>query len=153
LKNKTKIYVLLVIVLGVWGTIAYKILNGISPSVPQANKQELDIAFKPDKRTQMDTFSVTPVNRDPFLGVLTHNIQKVTSKKVEPKPKKSSLSISYSGMVSNQKASDKVFIVNIRSKQYLLKKGQTIDSVKLIKGDLDKIVVSYNNKSLTVKRQ
>jgi len=144
---------LLVIVLGIWGSIAYKLINGISPNIQNVMNQDSNIGFKPNKRAEIDTFFITPVERDPFLGVLTNNINKEIKVKTDYKPKTSHLSISYSGMVSNSSAKDKVFIVNIEGTQYLIKKGQTIASVKLIKGNIDEILVSYNNKTLIVKRQ
>jgi len=86
--NKKKTYILLVTVLAIWGTIGYKIINGINP-----------------------------------------------------------------GLVKKQNSAEKVFVVNINNKQYLLKQGQTIDSVTLVKGNTKQIVMRYQNKLQTVKRQ
>ena len=81
LKNKTKTYVLLVLVLGVWGTVAYKIVAALNPELPEMPQQALRLSNNYRMDTKRDTFSIQRVNRDPFLGTL--------ERPVTPKKRKS----------------------------------------------------------------
>lgn len=154
MKNKTKTYILLATVLVVWGTIGYKFVNGLSPDISEIAQQDFDVTFKPKTNIKSDTFSIKNVERDPFLGTLTSTKKrKVSSKKTTPEPKVNSPIITYGGIIKKQNSSDQVFVVNINENQYLLKQGQVADSVKLVKGNTKEVVVRYNNKSQTIKRQ
>lgn len=156
MNKKTKTYILLVAVLGIWGTIGYKIINGLTPEEPLSPNQNIDVSFNPEKRIKQDTFSITEVDRDPFLGTLSRVKSKTTTKpSLNQTQKKTNYQpvITYSGLVKKQNTSDQVFVVSINNNQYLLKKGQIADSVKLLKGNSKDITVSYKNKPLTIKRQ
>lgn len=153
MKNKTKTYILLAAVLGIWGTICYKIVNGLSPQGVQVTAQNFEVSFNPKQPKQTETFSINDVDRDPFLGTLT-------SKKTATKsPKKVSVvksdvampSITYGGLIQRQDSNSKVFVVNINNQQHLLKLGQTINDVKLIKGDKASITIRFNGKNHIVK--
>jgi len=141
-------------VLGIWGTIAYKIINGISSEKPGIIAQNFDTTFNPKTKKVMDTFSISAVERDPFLGTLSTKSQ-VTKKKSGNRSAKDtstpSLNITYGGLIQKQNSKAKVFVVNINNQQYLLKKGQTINDVKLINGNKESIVVRFNGKSQTIK--
>lgn len=154
MKNKTKTYILLATVLAVWGTIAYKFVNGLSPDVSEIARQDFDVSFKPKTNIKSDTFSIKNVERDPFLGTLASNKKRNTSSvNTTTKAIGNSLRITYGGIIKKQNSSDQVFVININDNQYLLRKGQVADSVKLVKGNTKEIVVRYKNKSQTIKRQ
>ena len=70
---------LLVLVIGIWGTIAYKILSAYSEDAPEIITPT--IALNTDYKLEYvkDTFSIQPLERDPFLGT-------VYKPKAEPKP-------------------------------------------------------------------
>ncbi|WP_412560651.1 hypothetical protein [Winogradskyella sp. MIT101101] len=154
MKNKAKTYLLLAAVLGVWGTIAYKIVNGLSPEEPEIAEQNFDVAFNPKQQNALDTFSIKDVDRDPFLGTLSTRKQtsgkKVKSIKEQQKPLPQ-LNITYGGLIQNQNSKSKVFVVNINNQQYLLKPGQTVNNVKLISGDKQSIIIRYDGKNQTIK--
>lgn len=155
LKNKSKTYLLLAVVLCVWGTIGYKLINGISPDIAKVNEENFDFSFNPKTNTEIDTFSIKTVERDPFLGTLSRkkNNRNASTKSSKKVIKDNSQVITYGGLVKKQNSSDYVYIVNINKNQYLLKKGQTADSVKLIKGKEKEITIRYRNKNKTIKRQ
>jgi len=154
LNKKTKTYILLVAVLGIWGTIGYKIINGLTPEESLSPNQNIDVSFNPEKRIKQDTFTITEVDRDPFLGTLSR-VQSTIKPSINQTQRKTNHqpAITYSGLVKKQNTSDQVFVININNNQYLLKKGQVVDSVKLLRGNNKFITVSYKNKSLTIKRQ
>ncbi|WP_156113409.1 hypothetical protein [Wocania ichthyoenteri] len=142
MKTKTKTYTLLTLVLGIWGVIGYKILSAVNPTSPEFVEQNLDVSFNPKARKETDTFSIKPVNRDPFLGTLL--IKKKTITK-NPKHKTTVVwkPIIYHGNVSNQNGKTKVFIISIDGQQHLIKPGQVINEVKLIKGNSKSVLLSY----------
>ncbi|WP_422106024.1 hypothetical protein [Winogradskyella sp.] len=147
MKTKKKTYVLLVLVIGVWGTIAYKIVTALHPDMPKMQQQEFVVNTNYKVETAVDTFSIRKVNRDPFLG--TYMI-KASPKKT--RVKKQTLlwkPIQYHGIVKNGK--NKLFIVSIDGKQHLLKKGQTKDSVKLLNGNAKSITMRYKTSSKTFR--
>jgi hypothetical protein len=149
--NKTKTYLLIFAVLSIWGTIGFKIMNGLSPDKPKIIKQESDVDFKPKLKRQTDTFSIQQVDRDPFLGSLTSNRIKVNNKIISKvKTKLDKLNIIYSGLVKKQNSINQIFVVTINNKQYLLKQGQVADSITLVKGNSKAITIRYKNELQTI---
>lgn len=151
--NKTKTYLLLVVVLAIWGTIGYKIINGINSNTPELKVQEFNVSFNPKINPKIDTFSIQKTNKDPFLGTLTSKLIKGKAKTIS-KDKKTEYYpvVSFSGVVKKQNTSDQIFVVSINNQQYLLKKGQKADSVTLINGNIKAIIVKYKNKSQSISR-
>ncbi|MCD2260794.1 hypothetical protein [Psychroserpens luteolus] len=156
MKNKTKTYLLLAAVLGIWGTIGYKIINGMSPDDTIIQENDFDLSFNPKINDETKTFSIETLDRDPFLGTLSNNQKERTTTTVlksTPESIDNSPLIIYNGLVKKLNSIDQVFIVSINGNQYLLKKGQTADSIKLIRGSEKEITIGYRNKSQTIKRQ
>ncbi|TBN04458.1 hypothetical protein EYD45_07525 [Hyunsoonleella flava] len=148
MKNKTKTYLLLVLVLAIWGVIGYRILAAVNPSEPEITAQNIDVTFRPKVNSKIDTFSIKTVNRDPFLGTL-HVKKQVAAKKIAPKiiewkP------IVYHGKISKESGNKSVFILSIEGHQYLVKSGQVVNDIKLISGNTKQIVVSYKGQRKTV---
>lgn len=150
LKTKKKTYVLLALVIAIWGTIAFKIVSALNPEIPELQQQSyvVNSSFKVD--TKIDTFSIKTVNRDPFLGTLLKKESKKTIKKKKPIQWKS---ISYHGSIKKNKA-EQIFIITINGKQHVLKKGQTKDSITLTYGNKKSVTLRYKNqsKSFTLKK-
>ncbi len=146
---------MLIAVLGVWSTIAYKFIRSLDPDTPEVILQNTNVLFKPKTNTKVDTFSIQKMERDPFLGTLASNKTKTIksiTKKPKPKNPVNAPKVTYGGMVKKQKSSNPIFVLNINSKQYLLKQGQQADSVKLIRGNTKEVQIYYNNKTQTIKR-
>lgn len=144
---------MLVSVLGIWGTIAYKIVNGLSTDEVEVTAQNFDVSFNPKQPKQIDTFSIKDIERDPFLGTLTS--KKTASKSIKKvsviKSNVVMPSITYGGLIQKQGSNSKVFVVNIDNRQYLLKQGQTVNDVKLLNGNNSSITIRFNGKNHTVK--
>lgn len=151
MNSKAKTYTLLAIVICIWGYIGYKILSKLNPELPEvANENEI-VSFTPKKNVEIDTFSIQTVDRDPFLGTLSFkNTKKTRSKSSNGKKAPPTRSISYKGLIKKQQSKEQIFVIDIDNKQYLLKQSQTVDSVKLIRGNAKSIVVRFNNKTQTI---
>jgi len=148
--KKTKTYILLTAVIAVWGTFAYKIIDGVSPNKDKQPLLAKLKTFNPNIKSEIDTFSITPLEKDPFLGKLTR--KKTFKKTLKKRNTLDSITnnISYSGMVKKQASIQKIFVVNINNQQHLLKEGQTINNVKLIFGNSKKVVILNNGKRQTI---
>ena len=148
--KKTKTYILLIAVIAIWGTFAYKIIAGMSPNDHKQPELATLKTFTPNNESSMDTFSIEPLEKDPFLGTFTR--KKTVRKFTKKRDKLDSISstISYSGMVKKQESRQQIFILNINNQQYLLKKGQTILNVKLIYGNSKKVVILSNGKRQSI---
>lgn len=151
MNSKLKTYILLVAVLAIWGVIGYKIMGAVNPnSVTVAQKNSLE-AFTPKKIRDLDTFTIQPVERDPFLGHL------YIKKKPKPRVVKTSVkkelvwpSILYHGVISNQGGKEALYIVSINGQQQILKTGQSIDGVTLKKANKTEIQISFKGKRKTI---
>lgn len=156
MENKKKTYLLLVVVLIVWGLIAYKIYNAVNPSTPKIVVSNTVSRFKPYQLTKNDSFSIQADYRDPFLGKLIHRKIKTSVKKQSKKPKIENQEkivfpkINYKGIVSPRSRLDKRFIININQQTNLFKLLATHQDVQLLQGDSKEIVISYKGKQKTI---
>jgi len=156
LDKKKKTYLLLVAVLGLWGTIGYQVISALDPEESEVVAENISIDFSPEK-TKVDTFSITKTERDPFLGKLTRNTPK-TKKSQNRNAKKPDLEnpwpqIQYQGVVKKQGANSQIFIITINQQQYLLKRNQELEGIKLLKGNSKEIQVYYSKESKTFSVQ
>lgn len=134
---------LLIVVLGVWGTIAYKIWAGLSNDDAEIVQQDINVSFNPSKNKSIDTFSVQTFSRDPFLGTL---YKPKTTKNTSHSKKQQPLvwpAIQYNGSIQSQQTKQKLFVVTIDGVQQLAKRGQSIGELKILKGDSKKVIVRY----------
>lgn len=144
---------LIILVLGVWGVIGYKIVAVVNPNSPKIVMQDPDMLFNPINQIEKDTFSVKIVNRDPFLGTLL--IKKKSKGKVLKKLAKPEIiwsPIIYHGNISKQDSKTKVFVISIDGQQQLLKIGQVVKGVKLIKGNSKSVVVGFKGVRKTIQK-
>ena len=150
LNNKFKTYLLIAAVLGIWGFIGLKISSGLQPIDDLKAVEPQNQSFRPSV-LKVDSFFIQNVDRDPFLGTLYRppKKQKQTPRSPQPKILKQ---ITYSGIVQNKGHKSPVFVVQINNRQYILKKGQTADSVMLIRGTVNEIVVRQQKQLQTIQR-
>lgn len=156
MKKKTKTYVLLGVVVLIWGIIGYKIISSLNPSLPEQQLAQTSQGdFKPSKKIEADTFSIELTERDPFLGTMYR--PKTTSKpKRISKPKEEIVwpNISYLGTVKKSSNSkNQIFVITIDGQQYLLKKGQEVKEVKLLSGSENEVKLQFKKKRKEYTKQ
>lgn len=150
MKSKKNIYILLPIVLLIWGVVIFQFFSFATPDELVTNTSpEFDL--KPFKLKERTPFLINVNYRDPFLGKAysIQQISKVSSNKV--KVKKASKPeevivwpvIQYKGMLSDPKEKNKRFMLVISGKNYLMKTGDTQDEIFLKDGDKESIYVRY----------
>jgi hypothetical protein len=133
----------------IWGVLIYKIVDAFtSDDVSIAKAQKAD--FKPPTGIQKDTFSLIPIGTDPFLGTVyaksrpasqhINAVRKLKTEKLWPR-------IGYFGIVSDKKSTSSVYIVSINDQQFLLKKGDTLQGLKIIKGSEENISIRFEGQT------
>jgi hypothetical protein len=153
LNKKSKTYLLILAVLSIWGTIGYKFFSTYNTEAPVVDKQNTVMAFKPlTKKT--DTFTIQQLQRDPFLGTIKRKPS--TTNKDGTKKLKDTIQVpqmTYLGLLKIQRSNDQIFALNINGEQFLVKKGQTVEKVKIVQADSRKMIVKYQNKTITLPIQ
>lgn len=148
-KNK-KTYLLLAVVLGIWGIIGFKLLKVVNPSPIKAEELAFNETFVPKQVKARDTFSLALNYRDPFLGtVYAPKRTKKPSKKIV-KPKTPEKAISYTGFITDKASKEKIFFVTIEGQQHMMVLNQVVADVKLVQGTKNSIKVRYEGHSKTI---
>ncbi|MBW1296906.1 hypothetical protein [Aquimarina litoralis] len=147
LKGKKGIYVLLPLVVFIWGAIIYQVVDAFSDEDPEI-ADITNVSFAKIETKEREKFQISTVNRDPFLGTI------YKPKKVVPKTtthvKKQEItwpSIQYKGYVAAQNRSSTIFLIEINGSEQLLKINDTFADVKLIKGSSTTVKLRYKGKN------
>lgn len=132
MKNKVFTYVLLVIVLVVWGIIFNKIF--------QANADETTISDSKPMKVKSDTL-FTPKQyllklnyREPFLGT-SYTVKKkaqVKPKSIKPVDPFPIEDLSYLGMIKNAKKKTSIAIVKWRGVESYVGIGEKVNNIKIL---------------------
>ena len=147
MKNKKNIYILLPVVLLIWGSIIYRFFSFRAPETSEPPATEMKI--KPLKIKERDTTAIDANYRDPFLGKIevpqsaTHKTKAKPKQAVKPKEQVQWPTIVYKGIVSDTKDKVKVFMLIINGKTCLMNKGNTAEEVFLKDGNRDAVYVKY----------
>ncbi|TMU55654.1 hypothetical protein [Flagellimonas algicola] len=148
MSKRTKTYLLLGVVLVIWGLIGFKVVNTLSPNEEPSivQKQAVDI---PTATIKKDTFTLYANYRDPFLGTL-QNPNKKVKRKVSKKTDQPKKNIAYAGLVSQASSGKSMFFVTIDGQQHMMSPNQEVDGVRLLSGNVSKIRVRYNGQHETI---
>lgn len=148
MSSKLKTYVLLILVVGIWGVIAYRVFSAINPSQPSNLGNDRMMAFKPSTLKIKDTFSIQIAERDPFLDKYNVSTKKIKTKSVKRKIIEW-LPITFHGTIAKASSTKQIFIITLDGTQHLMKIGQTMKNVKLLKGDTNAITMVYKGTQKT----
>lgn len=150
MKNKKNIYILLPIVLVVWGAVLFQFFSftNSDEAVPAGNTE---FSFKPLKINKRESFAINVNYRDPFLGKMYAPQTASKTKTVHPKAikavKESEVlvwpKIIYEGLITDSKGKNKIFVLVINNKNYFMKIGDTENEIFLKDGDKESVYVKY----------
>jgi len=152
-KKQNKTYLLLAIVIGIWGIIGFKFLNASNPNGQEIAEVTSDQIFVPKQIKEREIFSIAANYRDPFLGTVQAPKKKIkkrtatTIKKKETVPQKL---IQYTGFITDSRSNQKIFFVTIDGQQQMMSQNDTFQEVKLIRGTKSSIKVRYNGRTQTI---
>lgn len=162
MKNKKLTYILLPLAALLWGIIIYKIVS-YKTDEPEIYYSGDTKEKQTEKTNEPDTFSLYANYKDPFLYKIpsykpykhkkTNNknirknrqIKRNIEKKVIKWPK-----IVYGGMIKNQPSDRIIVIVKVNNSEKLMREGEIVDSVQLLKVYRDSIRVKLNNEIKTI---
>lgn len=165
MKKKINI-ILLLAVLGLWGTVLYKYVNQYffkeEINVSLENKANIRKLLLKDK----DTFELKALPRDPFLGK-TYAEKRPTEKIISnrnftPKPvvkvakpivqKQLFPTIHYYGFIKNETGGSELVLLKMNGKLLKVKNNETKEGLKIIKIFKDSIKVSFNGETKVVRK-
>ncbi len=152
MKNKKNIYLLLPVVLIIWGLLGYRVYTSLSPTDTVIQDNLPTTQFKPQEIVATETFTISTDYIDPFLGEVSKKskvITKKSNKKVTATPQSPFPTIVYKGVVAATGKKEQVFIISINGKQYFFKKNNTKNEVKLVRGMATEVVVQFQNQKRT----
>lgn len=150
MRKNVKTYVLLGLVLIIWGIIGYKVVKSLSPDEDPLPTSK-PFAFTPKPLAVKDTFRLMANYRDPFLGTLPQSERKPSKQQVAKQPVQKK-NIVYSGSVAQTGDSKTLFFVTIDGRQHLMSKNEKADGVKLVTGNGEEIQVRYGGITETILR-
>lgn len=157
MKSKKSIYILLPIVLIIWGMLIYQFFSYTSSEIIEV-KEELPLFVKIDYK-EPDTTALDVNHRDPFTGKLESVKEKSSISKgkssntpkinIETTPEVQT-QIEYKGIVSDVANKKKVFMVIIDNQTYLMKQGDKENEVELINGNRESITIKHKGKKKNI---
>ncbi len=159
MKNKKVVYFLLIVVTLVWGAIFYRIFSTINTD--DNTSLHTSKNFLPNTKNKVDTFSISGNYRDPFLGNMISEkpSASIASRPVQQAPKVEKVvvslpwpTISFGGMIKNQKSNKQFVLVDINGQTNMMKTGDSKQDITLLKVYGDSIVVSFQKQKKTVKK-
>lgn len=152
--KKTKTYLLLIVVVIIWGILIFKVIDALKGS----NDDIISSNFKPEPfnfnfQKEIDTFTLIANYRDPFLGDIKEKETRQRRNKTPIKtkqPEEPLALITYSGYMTDPINKERVFFVNINNQQHMLKRNETVENVKIISGNDRNIVLRFGNQKITI---
>lgn len=153
MKNKKSIYILLPVVLLIWGMVIYRFFS-FSQMENHAPELANNFTLKPLDILPRDTSAINVNYRDPFLGKMyMPNTQEAKLAKKKPaKPKEPIVwpNIVYKGIVSDAKDKKKVFLVIINGQTFMMREKDTEQEVTIKSGNRKSIDVLYKGNSTKI---
>ena len=164
MKNKKLTYILLPLVILVWGLVVYRFFfegRKDSDRIPVLeNKKEI----KTEKENK-EQYILIANYRDPFLDHVPAIIQNDESDEKKAETNTTNLrrqrsnvtsirwpEISYGGFIKNDKENKYTILVGIKSQNYLVNVGDTIQNIHIKAFYRDSILIVYNNEEKTLKK-
>jgi hypothetical protein len=160
MKNKKLIYILIPLVVVIWGLIVLRIVKQIhhsqKPDVENTSYSKGSLAHADN-----DSSPLILKYRDPFLNGITR--KNSASKSVSilgnnsnlttvPKPSINFPATRYSGLVINSKNKQKLGLLKIENKDFLVQEGDLVSGEKIIKLHSDSVIISFKKAKKTFFR-
>lgn len=157
MKNKKVTYFLLVLSIGLWGFIGWKIYGAFNQSTPEVPTVKKETAI-----VEKDSISLLLNYRDPFLGkynqaatvkaaTLSADREPTTAPPIQPKQEPTPPNVQYKGVMNAGKTS--MAIVQNNDRVLTITVGEEVDGFKLTKIEDNKIVLSKERKRYEIPLQ
>ncbi|TKG88108.1 hypothetical protein EYV94_27630 [Puteibacter caeruleilacunae] len=153
-KSKTNIYILLPVVIALWGTIFYKVFWGNGGDEPLLMEVQ-PVNMKVSKQVEASTDFQLKLNyADPFLG--TQYVKKkvaVATKKSKPSRNRALANwpgVSYNGCISNDKGELAHLLINGRTS--LVAKDAIVNEISVLEITADSILLKCQSEKKWFKK-
>lgn len=166
--TKKKINIILIlVVLGLWGTVGYKALNRQFTGNEMILEKQNQIKNITINQINKDTFKLEKINRDPFLNTVVETVFPIPKKEIisNYKPiKKTNIpfisvnnsnmswpELTYYGYVKTK--DQELVLLKINSKLYRLKLNELTNGLIVKKKYKDSVQISFNAENKIIKRK
>ena len=164
MKNKKLIYILLPLVIIVWGLIVYRIFFE-GKTKPENISSVAKPLIKESSKKEKSTYKLIANYRDPFLSNIKQNVVSLEDKKEEKNVTSSNLrrrrttvsrtrwpEILYGGFIESDKDKKITILLSIKNRDYLAQQGDTVEHIFIKTFYADSLVVAYNDEEKTLKK-
>lgn len=145
--KQQKTYILLVLVIGIWGLIGYNVYKNLNPEEPKSITN-----FTKTKTFNLDTklkdTIVISNYRDPFLGNIINSKKNLKTSTKPQQPVNFPLII-YNGIINGNRNTS--YIISVQNQQEVVKIGQTFMDVKLLSANSKEITIEYKKARKTIQ--
>lgn len=162
MKNKKVTTLLIIVVVGIWGVIFFRLVSSMSGEDDYIGRSDIRVKINAKDFQEIKPYILIAKYRDPFLGRTFHEEGKgvISQRKNIPIVKKETIPaveidwsfIKYLGLINNSKINKKVGLISINNDEYMISDGDVIKEVKCIKTYKDSICISYQGKIKCLKR-
>lgn len=155
MKSKKSIYILLPLVLIIWGMLIYQFFSYSSPDEIEIDAEVPTVVNI--EYNAPDTTTIDASHRDPFTGKLENS--KSANKKVvksnthsmnQDVAPQEQVQIEYKGIVTDVVNKNKVFMILINNQTFLMKQGDKEKDVELISGNNESILIKHRGKKTKI---
>ncbi|MCK8522548.1 hypothetical protein M0D21_13270 [Aquimarina sp. D1M17] len=148
LKGKKALYVLLPLVLGIWGAIIYQVTDAFSDDDPVLVNTSA-VTFSKIEGKEREVFTISAAERDPFLGTMYIPKKELVQPKVtRPKPPEINWpTIRYKGLVTGGQGATAIYLIEINGVDQLMKRNDEVSEVRLTKGTNSWVQLRYKGKT------
>lgn len=157
MKKKKTLYMMLPLVILVWGFVCYQLFSSFftTPNYAKSEvKQLIEIA-----EIEKEAFVIVANYRDPFLGkqakskvINTSVVAAKTSKSSPVKMTKIWPSIRYKGMIKNNNSDRRVGIFEVNGKEYLIKEKESVSDIKFLSITKHEVTVEFQKEKKTITK-
>ena len=158
--------ILLILVLGLWGTVIYKYVSQYFIKPEQFTSKMNSNYNSISKIISKDTFTLKPLKRDPFLNKVsiktiplkrTNTIpnKKTIPKKIEPVVEKPFPAIIYLGYIKSTAQKNELLLLKINGKLEKYHNNETKNEIKIQKTINDTLLATYQKitKKIPLKKE
>lgn len=144
MKSKKGTYILLVVVCVIWIGIAIEIINAFSDEEAGVSTLNKPIKNKPIQKIDKEVFTISNVERDPFLGAVLKKkfSPKKARKKEVSKTKINWPRIQFKGLIKDKKGNS-IYLIEVNNQVQLMKVGALQSDIKLISGSQSNVLLDY----------
>ncbi len=155
MKNKKALYILLPVVIVVWGIIAFKIFGHLDKKEPVPLILENTQTVQ-ENNIVPDTFNLIYDYKDPFLNKKSPAKKNVSKRVKKVKTENERIvwpDILYTGRMVNQSTNKSLVSLTINGKEWIFNIGDQKDNITLLKTYDDSVKVKYEQETKYIHKQ